>query len=127
MNDGKVKINNNIIYSLEEIKSKTELILKKYNIEKAFLFGSYARGEATKESDIDIMTVGASINSSLIGCLFEDLKLALKKEIDLVREESYFKKQTVYFSIDKEINKDREEFYLNLFKERVLIYEKQEK
>ena len=29
--------------------------LKKYNIKKAYVFGSYARGEATEKSDIDIM------------------------------------------------------------------------
>ena len=47
-------------------------IIKKYvtllrdsgiSIERVFLYGSYARGEATYDSDIDIMLISNSINS----------------------------------------------------------------
>ena len=45
---------NEKIYTIEEIKNCIFKILKKYGIEKAYLFGSYARNEANKNSDIDI-------------------------------------------------------------------------
>jgi len=39
----------------EETKKKIIKILNKYGIKKAFLFGSYARGEGTPESDLDLI------------------------------------------------------------------------
>ena len=43
------------VYTIEEIKAMLYDILKKHGIEKAYLFGSYARGEANQQSDVDIM------------------------------------------------------------------------
>ena len=44
--------------ALDEIKSVVKALLKRYHAEYALLFGSYARGEATPESDIDIVFIG---------------------------------------------------------------------
>jgi len=41
--------------SVEEIKQRILPILQKYNIKRAGLFGSYARGEMREDSDIDIL------------------------------------------------------------------------
>lgn len=41
--------------SIEEIRSAVQKAGKKYGIKSAYLFGSYARGEATEGSDIDII------------------------------------------------------------------------
>ena len=41
-------------YTIEEIKTKTIPIAKKHGISRMCLFGSYARGEANDNSDIDI-------------------------------------------------------------------------
>ncbi len=41
--------------SIEKIKSKILPILKRNDVAKAGIFGSYARGEAKKNSDIDIL------------------------------------------------------------------------
>jgi predicted nucleotidyltransferase len=41
-------------HSIEDIKNKITNIARQYGIQKAYLFGSYARGEAGFESDIDI-------------------------------------------------------------------------
>ena len=41
------------IYTIEEIKNKSVPIAKKYGVKKLSLFGSYARGEADKNSDLD--------------------------------------------------------------------------
>ena len=43
------------IYSIEEIKSMLYEILKKADVRKAILFGSYARNTSTSTSDIDIV------------------------------------------------------------------------
>ena len=41
-------------YTIEEIRSKTVPIAKKHGISRMCLFGSYARGEANDDSDIDV-------------------------------------------------------------------------
>ena len=44
---------NNIIYTMDEIKRRFLPVTRKYDIAEAFLFGSYARGDATNTSDLD--------------------------------------------------------------------------
>jgi uncharacterized protein len=75
---------------IEEIKEKIVPILKKHKVTKAGIFGSYARGEQKKNSDIDILV---EINDDKMGLLeFIGLKLLLekilKKKIDLVEYEA---------------------------------------
>ena len=41
-------------YTIEEIKAKTVPIAVKHGISRMCLFGSYARGEANDESDVDL-------------------------------------------------------------------------
>ena len=41
------------IYTLDEIRSIANPIAQRYNIAALYLFGSYARGEATAQSDLD--------------------------------------------------------------------------
>ncbi len=40
---------------LKELKKTLIAVLKKHEVKKAALFGSFARGEATDESDIDLL------------------------------------------------------------------------
>ncbi len=76
-------INKKIIKSIDKIKKEIVPILKKNNIKRAGIFGSYARGLQNKNSDIDIL-----IKSNNLGFAFVELKeklsKALKKKIDLV-------------------------------------------
>ncbi|MBU2616033.1 MAG: nucleotidyltransferase family protein [Nanoarchaeota archaeon] len=51
----KIFLNKKIEKNIKEIKGKIVKILKKSNIKKAGIFGSYARGEQKKNSDIDIL------------------------------------------------------------------------
>lgn len=44
-------------YTVDNIKSLVKPLLIKHSSKEAILFGSYARGEATEESDIDIMVL----------------------------------------------------------------------
>ena len=58
---------------------------------KAWLFGSYARGEETEESDVDILFIpDMSQNFSLftLGGMYMDLKDLLGREVDLVPDGS---------------------------------------
>jgi len=57
---------------------------------KAWLFGSFARGEETPDSDVDILVVldySQSIGLKFFG-MYEDLKELLNRNVDLVTEPS---------------------------------------
>ena len=57
---------------------------------KAWLFGSYSRGEQTEESDVDILIVlddSQSVGLKFFG-MYEDLKELLGRRVDLVTERS---------------------------------------
>ena len=76
-----------MIYSLEEIKKCVYPIIQKYNIPAMYLFGSYARGEATEDSDLDFLvdTTGTKLTSLLsLGELYCDLEEVFEKQIDLI-------------------------------------------
>ena len=96
-----------------EIKKLTEPIFKEYGVEKAYIFGSYARGDYNENSDIDIIISSKNIRSLLIiGAILEALKLALKKEVDLIEEECF----------EDDMDEIDQEFYDKIKKERVMIY-----
>ena len=76
-----------MVYSIEYIKNIIEPIAERYQLPAVYLFGSYARGTATEESDIDLLvdTTGTSLTSLLaLGALYCDLEDALNKPIDLI-------------------------------------------
>lgn len=100
--------------AIDEIKKITEPIFKKYGVEKAYVFGSYARGDYNENSDVDIIIVAKNIRSLLIiGAILEALKQALKREVDLIEEECF--DEDIIDELDKE-------FYEKIKKERVSIY-----
>ncbi|MCL2882818.1 MAG: nucleotidyltransferase domain-containing protein, partial [Coriobacteriia bacterium] len=43
------------MYSLAEIKRRVAPIARKHKLAAVYLFGSYARGEATETSDVDLL------------------------------------------------------------------------
>ena len=54
-----------MICTLEEIPKRIFPIIEKYSISAMYLVGSYARGEATEDSDLDFLvdTAGTDLTS----------------------------------------------------------------
>ena len=76
-----------MIYSVEELKQRIAPVAEKYGLREVYLFGSYARSEATEQSDVDILIdrTGSKIRSMFeMGGLYEDLRASIGKEVDLV-------------------------------------------
>ena len=92
-------INNNIL-TIKQIKTIIKPILHKYGITNINIFGSYARGDANENSDIDIYCDRGNINTFIDQGLLEDeLEKALNKKVDLIFDSSevdeYFKNQII--------------------------------
>ena len=95
------------ILTLTDIVSLVGPIAKKYRVKEIYLFGSYARGEADRNSDLDFLVLGGeNFKLTMIFALAEELREALKKDVDV-------------FEIN-EINKDSD-FYNTIMKERMLV------
>ncbi len=101
------------VYTLDEIAERIAPVAKKYNIPKVYIFGSYARGEANPDSDVDLMIeVGTLHGLEVIGAL-EEFKNVLKKQVDLITTRSLTQERTQDYS---------KIFIENLEKEKRLIY-----
>ncbi|MCK5149822.1 nucleotidyltransferase family protein [Candidatus Pacearchaeota archaeon] len=68
---------------IKEIEEKIKPLLKKEGIKKAGIFGSYAKGEQKKNSDIDILVEMKGSLLDVVGLEIE-LKKLLRKKVDLL-------------------------------------------
>ncbi|MBU3912559.1 MAG: nucleotidyltransferase family protein [Nanoarchaeota archaeon] len=74
---------------IEAIKLKIMPILKEYKVTKAGIFGSYARGEQKKKSDVDILIkIGDDAGFLTLAGLKLDLQKVINKKVDLVEYEN---------------------------------------
>ncbi len=71
------------ILQVEDIKQICSGIFKKYDVTFCYLFGSYAKGNASPESDVDLLIETNTKGLKYYG-LVEDLRTGLKKRIDLL-------------------------------------------
>ena len=88
------------IYTTQQIKTILQPIFMDYNIKKAILFGSYAKGLAKKYSDVDILVDSGLKGLAFFG-LLEDVTTSLGKDVDMI-DTSQLEKDS---EVDKEIAK----------------------
>lgn len=108
-----------MIYSIEELKQVITPIARKYRIPAIYLFGSYARGQADENSDVDILIEreGSTIKSLFdLGAFYNELNETLGKPVDVVTTDS----------INQPDTRRRNPLFAGIIqKERVTIYEGQ--
>ena len=102
--------------TIDEIREKIAPICKEYGVKRAWLFGSYARGDATEDSDVDIRIEETEGNQKLcgmfeLGGLYSDLEAVFPSGIDLITKVPDDKWSYI--------------FRKNVLKDEVLIYENQ--
>ncbi|MDP2424847.1 MAG: nucleotidyltransferase domain-containing protein [Candidatus Izemoplasmatales bacterium] len=71
------------ILSINKIKEITSTTFANYDVEYCYLFGSYAKGNATKTSDIDLL-VASSLSGLKFYGLVEELRTELKKKVEVL-------------------------------------------
>lgn len=71
--------------TIEDIEHKISPILKKYQVKKAALFGSVVLGEATDESDIDLLVdLGEEKSLFDLAGLKIEVEEILQKKVDIL-------------------------------------------
>ena len=71
-------------YSIPELRSIVGKLAPQYGAERVWLFGSYARGDMTADSDIDLRIDKGSIRGLELAGLLCDLEDALGTSVDLI-------------------------------------------
>lgn len=95
------------VFTIKDIVRLVKPVAEKYGVKAVYLFGSYARGEADENSDLDFLVFGGEdFKLTMIFAFAEDLRSILKKNVDV-------------FEIS-EINKGSD-FYNTIMKERLFV------
>ena len=95
------------VFTMEQIAAAVKPLADKYRVKEIYLFGSYARGEADENSDLDFLVFGGEMfRRTKMFALAEELREVLKKNVDV-------------FEI-AEVNPDSN-FYQTIMKEKVLV------
>ncbi len=103
-----LKNNDDYIPSFLTIKDKVKNVVSLYNIDKVYLYGSYAKGTETSISDIDLYMISDIDDLDYFGVI-EDLRNSLNKKIDLLSNKTIKK--------DSQIEKE-------IIRTGILIYER---
>lgn len=106
---------------VKEIQKKVKSVAKEFGLSRVYLFGSYARGSARKDSDVDLL-----IETVRPFGEFEEEKVrkaltaVLHADIDLVHMDCYLLKEPQDATF---LEKERQRYKNAVAKERVLLYE----
>jgi predicted nucleotidyltransferase len=76
------------IYSIDEIKHIVAPIARRYDVDRVFLFGSYARGEANNQSDLDFVIDKGRLRGLKFAGMLGDLQENFEKGVDLLTSSS---------------------------------------
>ena len=69
------------ILTQDSIIKKCSVVFQKYNVEYCYLFGSYAKGKAMPDSDVDLL-ISSDVKGLQFFALVEDLRNTLHKRVD---------------------------------------------
>ena len=96
-----------MLLSIKDIQEIVAALGREYGADRIFLFGSYARGTASPDSDVDLRIDRGKIRGWALGGLLIALEQALGKKVDLLTTGS----------LDQE-------FLASIRREEVLLYER---
>ena len=78
-----------MVYTIQELKERISPLARTYGVKSVSLFGSYARGTARPDSDVDLKIEKGALRSLYQLCAFRlAVEDALQISVDLVTSES---------------------------------------
>ena len=80
------------IFTIDDIKKKVTPIVIKYGVNTFSLFGSYARGEANEDSDLDFVMDKGDLKGLQYVSLVQDLENEFNCHVDVISKGSSNKK-----------------------------------
>ena len=90
------------IYSIDEIKNIMNELLINTEVEKAILFGSYAKNTATKNSDIDILIdSNGKIRGLNFFAIVDKIREKFDKDVDVIEKLEIDKNSRIEKEIEK--------------------------
>ena len=95
------------MYTLEELKRLIIPVISRYNVDRAYVFGSYARGDADEKSDVDLRIDADRLRTFDLCGLMVRLEEALKTSVEVIPTDSMGK-----------------EFLASIKQEEVMVYER---
>ena len=103
------------VLSVDAIRLMVLPIVQRYGIDKATLFGSYARGDANAESDIDLLIECDNIRNmeDYLG-LQEDFKKAIGRNVDIVMADA----------LESDNTRSAKRLKEHIERDKVIIYER---
>lgn len=86
------------VLTIKQIREKIKPIIKKHHVNEVYLFGSYSRGEANRNSDVDLYCDRGDVDTLWKASAFkEELENALGKSVDIINigseMDGFFKEQ----------------------------------
>lgn len=72
------------LHTIPEIRQIVSDLARQYGAQRVYLFGSYARGDMTSDSDIDLRIDKGAIRGLAFAGLLGDLEDALDTSVDLI-------------------------------------------
>ena len=74
-----------MLLTIPAVKERIAPVCKAHGVAKVYLFGTYARGEATEESDVDLHIEGGRIRGLFeLSGFRQDIVEALEKDVDII-------------------------------------------
>ena len=89
------------VYTIDTIKSALQPVFVKHSVKKAILFGSYVKGSANSNSDVDLLLDSGLRGLKFVG-LIEDVRTALNKEVDVFDETHIIPNSRIFSEISKD-------------------------
>ena len=86
------------VLTIKQIRERVKPIMAKHNIKEVYLFGSYSRGEANRNSDVDLYCDKGDVDTLWkLSAFADELEEALGKRVDIVtigsQMHDYFRKE----------------------------------